>query len=82
MKKTGILVIDSNDSGDFLDLKVEVTRDTDGKITQGIVAGDTLPQNIAFILMAERGELKGTPELGVGLTSILLDDDLIGMNIG
>lgn len=77
MKKRGIQVTDSDDQGNYLDLKVEITRNADGKITQGLIIGDTLQQNIAFVLMAEKGEFKAVPELGVGFGGILLDNDFI-----
>ncbi|MBU2526155.1 MAG: hypothetical protein KKC03_06110 [Bacteroidetes bacterium] len=77
MKGIGIQVTDSNDNGTFLDMKVDVQRDTDGKIVSGMAIGDTLQQNITFMLMAERGEFKAVPELGVGLKGILLDNDFL-----
>lgn len=75
MKGIGIQVNDGTDSGAFMDMKVKVQRDSDGKITKGFVVGQTLRQNMAFLLIAEQGELKHNPELGVGLQGILLDDD-------
>lgn len=75
MKSIGIQVNDSTDSGTFMDMRVEVQRDSDGKITKGVVVGQTLRQNMAFLLITEQGELKHNPELGIGLQGILLDDD-------
>lgn len=78
-KDRGIQVNDSNDNGTFMDAKVDVVRDAQGKIVQGLVVGDTLQQNKAFILMAEQGEYKFRPDLGVGIKNLLLDDDWLGM---
>ena len=59
------------------DLEVNVVRDQNGKILSGLVLGPTLDQNIACLLMAEPGDFKLNPELGVGLRSSLLDEDLL-----
>lgn len=67
-KSRGILV---GDSGDLL---IEVTRDSQGKITQGLVIGDVTGQNQDTILLAEKGEIKNSPLLGVGIASYLDDE--------
>lgn len=77
MKSIGIQLNDNNDSGDVLDLKINVVRDSAGKIVSGLVVGDTLEQNKAIILIAHQGELKATPDLGVGLGDILLSSDYL-----
>ena len=58
------------------DLAVNVTRDTSGKITGGLVIGDILRQNQALILQFHKGELKSDPSVGVGISDILLDHNL------
>lgn len=77
MKSIGIQFNDNNDSSDVLDLKINVVRDSAGKIVSGLVVGDTLEQNKAIILIAHQGELKATPDLGVGLGDILLSSDYL-----
>lgn len=59
------------------DIKIEVQRDSNGKITQGMVVGNILNQNQAIILMANPGDLKFNPTLGVGMGEALLGDDLL-----
>lgn len=68
-KNKGILI------GDDGDLLIEVTRDAQGKITDGLVIGDVTSQNQNTILLAEKGEIKNSPLLGVGIASYL-DDEL------
>jgi hypothetical protein len=77
MKSRGIQLNDNNDSGDVLDLKVNVVRDIEGKIVSGLVIGDTLEQNEAIILIAHQGEFKFNPDLGVGLGDIALSSDYL-----
>lgn len=67
-KHTGILLDDN------LDLKVEVVKDSDGLITQGIVVGDTTYQNQILLLHANKGEIKEFPTSGVGVQNYLEDD--------
>lgn len=75
MKSIGIQLTDNNDAGDVLDFKINVVRDSEGKILSGFVVGDTLEQNKAIILIAHQGELKGDPDLGVGLGDLMLSSD-------
>lgn len=77
MKSIGIQLNDNNDSGDILDLKINVVRDSAGKIVSGLVIGDTLEQNKAIILIAHEGQLKGNPDLGVGIGDIALSSDYL-----
>lgn len=77
MKSIGIQLTDNNDTGDVLDLKINVVRDSAGKIVSGLVIGDTLEQNKAIILIAHEGELKGNPDVGVGLGDIALSSDYL-----
>ena len=67
-KSTGILL------GDDGDLLVQVVRDASGKITSGLVIGDVTGQNQNTILIAEKGEIKNAPMLGVGIASYLDDE--------
>lgn len=69
--------IQLNDSGDIGDVKIEVVRDQNNMITQGIVIGNTLQQNKAMILIGYPGCFKQYPTLGVGLADALLGDDLL-----
>jgi len=77
MKGRGIQVNDSKSSGEFLDVKIIPKLNADGLITSGLVIGNTVEQNKAFLLMAYPGEFRGDPDLGVGMKDILLDDDLL-----
>lgn len=77
MKSIGIQLNDNNDSGDVLDLKINVVRDSAGKIVSGLVIGDTLEQNKAIILIAHEGQLKGNPDLGVGIGDIALSSEYL-----
>lgn len=67
-KNRGILI------GDDGDLLIEVTRDAQNKITDGLVIGDVTSQNQNTILLAEKGEIKNSPLLGVGIASYLDDE--------
>lgn len=75
MKDRGIQLTDGtlND----LDLKIEVVRGSDGLITQGLVIGDTMNQNQALILIANPGEFKFNPTIGVAIDELLLDNDYL-----
>ena len=77
MKSIGIQLNDNNDSGDVLDLKINVVRDSAGKIVSGLVIGDTLEQNKAIILIAHEGQLKGNPDVGIGIGDIALSSDYL-----
>ena len=68
-KETGILLNDN------MDLLVEVKRDSNGMITSGLTIGDVTKQNQQIILLAEKGEIKEVPLLGVGIASFLDDDN-------
>lgn len=77
MKGKGIQLVDSNDTGLVMDVKVNPIRDADGKIISGEVIGDTLQQNKALILITQKGEFKFRPDLGVGIGDLLLSDDYL-----
>lgn len=59
------------------DVTVAVRKDAAGKIAKGLVVGDILRQNQALILVLHKGELKSDPSVGVGLSDMLLDHDLL-----
>ncbi len=59
------------------DVRVAVRKDAAGKIAEGLVVGDILRQNQALILVLHKGELKSDPSVGVGLSDMLLDHDLL-----
>ena len=75
MKDRGIQVVDNSNEGTILDLKIIPVRDSSGLITQGLVIGETLEQNIAFILTAHQGDFKFNPDLGVGLGDLVLSNE-------
>lgn len=77
MKRFGIQLVDNNDEGTVLDLKINPIRNADNKIISGLVLGDTLEQNKALILMAHQGEIKFKPDLGVGIEDLLLSSDYL-----
>ena len=56
---------------------IDLGQDSFGKIVSGLVIGDALEQNMALILIAEPGEFKANLDLGVGLPSALLGEDLL-----
>lgn len=60
-----------------LDLKIEVVRGSDGLITQGLVIGDTMNQNQALILIANPGEFKTEPTIGVAIDELIFDNDYL-----
>lgn len=74
-KSTGIQY--KNSTGTVYGLAINVVRNADGKIISGLTIGDTLPQNMASMLIAEPGDLKTDLSLGVGLRSALMDEDLL-----
>lgn len=57
-------------------LDIRVKKDTSGKITSGMVLGDILYQNQALILQLHKGEMHENPSIGVGITDMMLDNDL------
>ncbi len=67
-KSKGILL---DEKGDLL---IEVQRDGKGQIVQGLVLGDVAKQNQNTIILAEKGEIKNSPLLGVGIASYLDDE--------
>ena len=54
---------------------IDVVKDADGKIVQGLVVGDVTAQNQALILRIHKGELKENPSIGCGIEDMLLDSD-------
>jgi hypothetical protein len=69
MKRTGIL-LDEN-----YDLRIEVRRDATGKIAGGMAAGSTIFQNQHVLLLAEKGEIKEYPLVGVGIKTYVDDEN-------
>lgn len=67
---TGIQLIDN-------DIDISVVKDSSGKIKTGFVLADILPQNQALILTMHKGELKEDISVGVGLSDMLLDNDIL-----
>lgn len=61
--------------------KIGIQLDSDGDlfISNGsLQIGDTLYQNQYILLSAQKGDLKHVPTLGVGLSDMLHDDDILG----
>ena len=77
MKDRAIQFIDNEDVGTVLDLKIDVKRDSEGKIVSGLVIGNTLEQNKAFLLLGHPNDFKGNPLLGIGIEDVLLTTDLL-----
>lgn len=72
MKQTGLTL--GEETGD---LNVKVTRDSLGLITGGLVVGDVNKQNQATIIYMQPGEMKEAPQVGVGITSMLLSSETL-----
>lgn len=68
-KDRGILL--NPETGDLL---INVKRDSNGKITQGLIVGNTLRQNQYIIMKAQPGEIKEHPTLGVGIDDMQNDE--------
>ncbi len=77
MKNKGIQLTDSSTGLQNIDLKIDVVRNVDGLIMQGLVVGDTMNQNQAMIIIANPGEFKFNPTLGVAINELVLDDDYL-----
>ena len=75
MKDRGIQLTDG--SSQDIDLKIEVVRVSDGKITNGLVLGNTMNQNQAMILIANPGDFKFNPTMGVAIDELILDNDYL-----
>ena len=71
-KRMGILLKDG-------DLDCQVIRDSNGLILSGLVVGDVTKQNQQTILLAEKGEVKCAPGIGVGIASYLDDESPSGL---
>lgn len=55
----------------------EMTNDL--KIENGHIAiGETLPQNEFLLLVMNKGELKEDPLVGVGISDMINDNDILG----
>jgi hypothetical protein len=76
MKNIGIQLADRTGIQN-IDLKINVIRDADGLITQGLVIGDILNQNQAVIIIANPGEFPFSPTIGVAIDELILDDDYL-----
>ena len=74
MPKAVEILIDP-DSGD---LQVSTERDALGLIAQGLEIGNATYQNQAIILQASKGEFKEYPTLGVGISDMVNDHEVVG----
>lgn len=72
MKNLGILLNPKTN-----DLDIQVQRDAEGKIVQGLQIGDVTMQNAKTILYMQPGELKSNPTVGVGINNMLLDHEFL-----
>ncbi len=52
-------------------LAIQPVRNADGKITRGLLLGDTLDQEAVVVLKLHQGDLKEDSLLGVGLTKYM-----------
>jgi hypothetical protein len=59
------------------DLKINVIRDSQGKITNGLVVGNSDYQNVNLIIQSQKGEFKEVPTLGFGIDNYLNSPDTI-----
>lgn len=75
MKNRGIQLSDG--ISDTIDLKINVVRDAAGLITQGLIVGNILNQNQALIIIANPGEFKFNPTIGVAIDEMLLNEDYL-----
>lgn len=57
------------------DLEAAIVRDTDGRIAQGLAAGDIASQCQALLVVPVAGEWKASPTTGAGAQRFLRDDD-------
>lgn len=76
-KGIAIQLNDNSNSGEVLDLKINPIRDAEGKIISGFVIGPTVEQNKALILISNQGELKLSPQIGVGIGGAILSEDFL-----
>lgn len=60
------------------DLQISTQRNALGVIPQGLVVGNTGYQNQAVILQTSKGEFKEYPTLGVGISDIVNDHEVVG----
>lgn len=72
MKNLGILLNPNTN-----DLNIQVQRDAEGRIVQGLQVGDVTAQNAKTILYMHPGELKSHPTVGVGINNMLLDHEFL-----
>ena len=70
MRKGKGILLDNN-----FELVISPVRDLNGMIISGLVVGDVTQQNQRTILLAEKGEIKEAPTMGVGIASFLDDDN-------
>lgn len=77
MKDRGIQLTDGNGGLEAIDIKIEVQRDSAGKIVNGITVGNTMNQNQALMLIVNPGEIKFVPTLGVAIVELTLDNDFL-----
>ena len=61
------------------DREVKVKRDGYGRIVSGMIIGDVVHQNQAIILSMRKGDLKENPSVGVGLSDLLLEHNLLSI---
>ncbi len=65
----GILLDDNND------LKISVKRNSEGKITSGLVVGERLIQDAYMVLTCNQGEIKEDPIVGANLVKLMRGSD-------
>lgn len=77
-KKIGIQIAEFKDSDgvSYYDLAINPSR-FEGVNSTGLSINDTLYQNQFIIMAAQKGDLKEYPMLGVGISDIANDNDLL-----
>ena len=57
---------------------IQLSQDGDLNITSGAMqVGDTLQQNQYLLLVAQKGEIKHAPTMGVGIADMVNDEDTL-----
>jgi hypothetical protein len=70
MRGTGIQ-LDGN-----YELTITMRKDIEGKIISGLTIGKVTEQNQALLLLCQKGEIKHSPLIGIGINGICNDNDL------
>lgn len=61
------------------ELQMSLKRDAEGLITQGVVVGDVVNQNIELIVRGDKNEIAQDPSKGVGVINYIDDEGSEGL---